>query len=108
MLKKSRRGPERKRLLNAVRNILKGRTKPMKFTELFDGVDELGLHVPSKNTRQNFAVFLTKFSCFVNEGRGEGWRYLPERDFDLEDERVPSGPFRDAVGEIFQEKQAGD
>jgi hypothetical protein len=27
-------------------------------------------------------VFLSKFSCFVNKGRGGGWIYVPERDFE--------------------------
>jgi len=75
-----RSSPEKQQLFKKVRVILRGRTEPMKFAELFDRIKETGLHIGGTNERQNFAVFMTKFSCFSSYKR-QGWRYLPERDF---------------------------
>jgi hypothetical protein len=77
-----RRTAEKQRLFEAIRTLLRGRTEPMKFGELFERVKEAGVEIGGTDERQNLAVFLSKFSCFSTEGRRYGWRYLPERDFE--------------------------
>lgn len=79
------RSPDRQKLFETVRSILSGRTEPMKYGELFDQVKERGAKVGGANERQNFAVFLSKFPCFVTEGRQKGWIYIADRDFELLD-----------------------
>jgi hypothetical protein len=83
------RSPDRQKLFVTVRSVLSGRTDPMKFGELFDLVKERGAKVGGTNERQNFAVFLSKFSCFATEGRQKGWSYIRERDFELQDAPKP-------------------
>jgi hypothetical protein len=80
-----RRSPQKQVLLDAVKSILKGRKEAMKFPELFERVKESGVAIGGTNERQNFAVFLSKYSCFMTEGRRGGWRYIPERDFERDD-----------------------
>jgi hypothetical protein len=83
-----RRTPEKQLLFDTVKGILKGLTEPMKFGDLFERVQQAGVPIGGTNERQNFSVFIAKFSCFQSVGRGEGWRYLPERDF----EPLPKSP----------------
>jgi hypothetical protein len=61
-------------------------------------VKEAGVPIGGANERQNLAVFISSFSCFVSgkgvmpgKGTREGWRYVPERDFDsqvMQDQRL--------------------
>jgi hypothetical protein len=77
---------EKKALFEGIRSILQGRTEAMLFAELFDRLKDDGLTVGGENERKNLAVFLSKYSCFMSEGRKRGWRYIPERDFSKDDE----------------------
>jgi hypothetical protein len=79
---------EKKALFEGVRSILHGRAEPMIFAEIFDRLKDAGLTAGGQNERKNLAVFLSKFSCFVSDGRKRGWRYVPERDFTREDEEI--------------------
>jgi hypothetical protein len=73
---------EKKALFEGIRSLLKGRSEPMVFAELFDRLAAAGLSVGGQDERKNLAVFLGKYSCFMNEGRKRGWRYVAERDFE--------------------------
>jgi hypothetical protein len=73
---------EKKALFEGIRSLLRGRSEPMVFAELFDRLGAAGLSVGGQDERKNLAVFLGKYSCFMNEGRKRGWRYVPERDFE--------------------------
>jgi hypothetical protein len=99
-----RRSAEKTLLFETVRSLLRGRTESMKFAELFDRVKESGVTIGGQNERQNFAVFLGKFSCFMTEGRRGGWRYIPERDF----EPGSASAGNAAIDAIERELEQGD
>ncbi|MEJ0074645.1 MAG: hypothetical protein WDO17_04215 [Alphaproteobacteria bacterium] len=81
-----RRSPEKQQLFETIRRILRGKTEPMKFGELFDRVKETGVPIGGQNERQNFASFLSKFSCFESDKvTRNGWKYRPDRDFEEQD-----------------------
>jgi hypothetical protein len=79
---------EKKALLQGIKSLLRNQSEPMVFAELFDRLKAAGLGTGGKDERKNLAVFLSKYSCFMNEGRKRGWRYVPERDFDLAEMRA--------------------
>ena len=83
--------PEKKALFEGIRSLLRDRAEPMAFAELFDRLADAGLSVGGTNERKNLAVFLSKYSCFMNEGRKRGWRYVPERDFELQSGNLFAG-----------------
>ncbi len=82
-----KRSAKSEQLLSALKTILRGRAEPMPFDEIFDRVKEVGIELGGTNKRQTLSVFIRDFPYFVNEGRKRGWRYLPDRDFDEEDEK---------------------
>jgi hypothetical protein len=81
--------PEKKLLFKTLKSILSGRSDSMKFGELFERVKEAGVAIGGTDERKNLAVFLNRFSCFMTEGRRGGWRYLPERDYEADDDGQP-------------------
>jgi hypothetical protein len=79
----TRQTVEKKELFEKVRSILRDRTEPMRFPELFARVKESGLRIGGIDEKRNFATFLNKFPCFETGGRTSGWRYRPDRDFEI-------------------------
>lgn len=77
-----RRSAAKQQLFQTIKNLLKDRTEPMLFTELFARIGMAGVSIGGTDEKKNLAVFLHKFPCFESAGRTAGWRYVPERDFE--------------------------
>jgi hypothetical protein len=79
-----RHTPERQKLFETIRAILRGRTERMKYGELFDRVKKSGVPIGGTNERDYLALYLWKVPCFRSEKKDEsghaGWVYVPELD----------------------------
>jgi hypothetical protein len=83
-----RRSAAKQKLFELIKGLLKDRTKPMLFSELFERVKMAKVPIGGTDEKKNLAVFLHKFPCFESAGRTAGWRYVPERDYEGQEQEL--------------------